>query len=160
MPPTHSKRPSRRSSGVAGQPFHPDPTSARAWHPDRAASRARHRGSRASLHAEGCVPMLTVALWRMARDQQWRHGNITYPRAWETEYADPDGASWLFAQLDGRAESYLQYASEYFERPLATEAVTAGPQHRPLPPRPAPAVNPAPSPSPPTPRPKRHRRSA
>src|SRR5258708_24966145 len=77
--------------------------------------------------------MGTVALWRMARDQQGRHGNITYPRAWETEYADPDGASWLFAQLDGRAESYLQYASEYFERQLAAEAVTAVPEHPPLP---------------------------
>src|SRR5258708_24257251 len=76
--------------------------------------------------------MGTVALWRMARDQQGRHGNITYPRAWETEYADPDGASWLFAQLDGRAESYLQYASEYFERQLAAEAVTADPPDRPL----------------------------
>src|SRR5260370_1333756 len=64
--------------------------------------------------------------------RQWGNGNITYPRAWETEYADPDGASWLFAQLDGRAESYLQYASEYFERQLAAEAVTAVLEHRPL----------------------------
>jgi hypothetical protein len=80
----------------------------------------------------GGVPMVTVALWRLARDQQWRHGNITYPRAREAEYADPDGASWLFAQLNGHAESYLQYASEYFERQLPAEAVTAVLEHHPL----------------------------
>jgi hypothetical protein len=78
------------------------------------------------------VPMVTVALWRMATDRQWRHGTITYPRAWESEYADPDGANWLFAQLDGRAESYLRYASHYFGRQLAAEAVTAVLEHRPL----------------------------
>src|SRR5258708_12307906 len=94
--------------------------------------------------------MGTVALWRMARDQQGRHGNITYPRAWETEYADPDGASWLFAQLDGRAESYLQYASEYFERQLAAEAVTAVLEHPPPPPAPLPVLNPQRSPPDPT----------
>src|SRR5258708_19829571 len=124
MPPTHSKRPSRRSSGVAGQPFHPDPTSAMAWHPDRAASRARHRGSRASLHAEGCVPMVTVALWRMARDQQWRHGNITYPRAWEPEYADPDGASWRFAHLADPAQNNLPYPTQHFTPHLPPPTVT------------------------------------
>ena len=76
--------------------------------------------------------MVTVALWRMATDQQWRLGTISYPRSWESEYADPDGAGWLFAQLDGRAESYLRYASNYFGRQLANEAVTAVLEHRPL----------------------------
>jgi hypothetical protein len=80
----------------------------------------------------GGVPTVTVALWRLAGDEQWHHGQIAYPRAWESEYADPDGSDWLFAQLDGRAESYLQYAGEYFERPLPAEAVTAVIKHRPL----------------------------
>ena len=78
------------------------------------------------------VPVVTVALWRLAGDAQWHHGQIAYPRAWENEYADPDGSDWLFAQLDGRAESYLQYAGEYFERQLPAEAVTAVMEHRPL----------------------------
>ena len=38
----------------------------------------------------------------------------------------------MFAQLDGRCESYLQYASEYFERQLPADAVTAVIEHRPL----------------------------
>lgn len=80
----------------------------------------------------GGVPMVTVALWRLAGDAQWHHGQIAYPRAWENGYADPDGSDWLFAQLDGRGESYLQYASEYFERQLPAEAVTAVIEHRPL----------------------------
>lgn len=78
------------------------------------------------------VPMVTVALWRLAGDEQWHHGQIAYPRAWENEYADPDGSGWLFAQLDGRSESYLQYASEYFERQLPTDAVMAIMEHRTL----------------------------
>ena len=65
-------------------------------------------------------------------DEQWHHGQIVYPRAWEKEYADPDGSDWLFAQLDGRSESYLRYASEYFQRQLPAEAVTAVIEHRPL----------------------------
>jgi hypothetical protein len=80
----------------------------------------------------GSVPAMTVALWRLAGDEQWHHGQAAYPQAWENEYADPDGSNWLFAQLDGRAESYLQYASEYFERQLPAAAVTAVIDHRPL----------------------------
>jgi hypothetical protein len=78
------------------------------------------------------VPMITAALWRLAGDEQWHHGQIGYPRAWENKYADADGSDWLFAQLDGRAESYLRYASEYFERQLPAEAVTGIIEHRPL----------------------------
>jgi hypothetical protein len=80
----------------------------------------------------GGVPMVTVALWRLPRDKQWHHGQAAYPQAWEDEHADPDGSDWLFAQLDGRADSYLQHASEYFERQLPTEAVTAVIEHRPV----------------------------
>jgi hypothetical protein len=51
------------------------------------------------------------------------------PTAWENEHADPNGSDWLFEQLDGRSESYLQYASEYFERQLPAEAVMAVIEH-------------------------------
>lgn len=78
------------------------------------------------------VPMVTVALWRLAADARWQHGQIAYPRAWENEYGDPDGSGWLFAQLDGRGDSYLQYAGDYFGRQLPAEAVTAVMEHRPL----------------------------
>jgi hypothetical protein len=64
------------------------------------------------------VPMVTVALWRLTGDDQWHHGQIAYPQAWEHQHQDPDGSDWLFVQLDGRAESYLRYASNYFGRDL------------------------------------------
>ena len=35
-------------------------------------------------------------------------------------------------QLNGRADSYLRYASEYFEHQLPAEAVTAVVEQRPL----------------------------
>jgi hypothetical protein len=82
--------------------------------------------------ALGDVPMVTVALWRLTGDDQWHHSQIAYPQAWAHEYKDPDGSDWLFAQLDGRAESNLQHASEYFERDLPAEAVTAIIEHHPL----------------------------
>lgn len=78
------------------------------------------------------VPLMTVALWRLAEDQQWRHGPVTFPRSWQRENADPDGSDWLFAQLDGRADSYLEYASDYFERQLPGDAVTAVIGHQPV----------------------------
>jgi hypothetical protein len=70
------------------------------------------------------------------------HGQITYPQAWDHQYQDLNGSSWLFAQLDGRAGSYLDYASEYFERQLPAEAVTAILEHRPLTERLIHALNP------------------
>ena len=94
------------------------------------------------------VPMVTVALWRLAGDAQWHHGKIAYPPAGEKEYADPDGSDWLFAQLDGRAESYLHYAGDYFERQPPAEAVTAVLKHRPLTAAPVRALNPAVTPRP------------
>lgn len=92
------------------------------------------------------VPLMTVALWRLAGEDRWHHGPIAYPPDWESEYADPDGADWLLAQLDGRSESYLQYASDYFERQLPAAAVSAVMEHRPLTPALIRALNPARSP--------------
>jgi hypothetical protein len=80
----------------------------------------------------GGISKATVALWRLAGDDHWGHGHIADPPALETEYADLDGSGWLFAQLDGRCESYLQYASEYFERELPAQSVTQVIEHRPL----------------------------
>ena len=62
------------------------------------------------------VPLATVCLWRLGDDNKWRHGDVTLPTGEE----DPDGADWLFGQLDGRPESYRDYALEYFERGRST----------------------------------------
>lgn len=78
------------------------------------------------------VPQMTVALWRLTGDRQWCHGQISYPAVREKQYADLDGSDALFAQLDGRAESYLKYASWYFGRQSPADAVVAVIEHRPL----------------------------
>jgi hypothetical protein len=68
----------------------------------------------------------------VATDGRQALAQIRYPPEWQKHYADPDGSDWLFTQLDGRAESYLDYASEYFERQLPADAVAAVIEHRPL----------------------------
>ena len=36
---------------------------------------------------------------------------------------DPDGADWLFEELDGRAETYQSFARDYFEKDIGLEAI-------------------------------------
>jgi len=78
------------------------------------------------------VPAITVALWRQPGDGQWHYGRISYPPVRENQYSDFDGSDALFAQLDGRAESYLEYASWYFGRQPPADAVAAVIEHCPL----------------------------
>lgn len=75
---------------------------------------------------------MTVALWRLAGDGRWHYGRIGYPQAPENQHLDLDGSDELFAQLDGRADSYLEYASSYFGRQPPADAVAAVIEHRPL----------------------------
>ena len=49
-----------------------------------------------------------------------------------TEDGDPDGADWLFEQLDGEAETYRSYALDYFEKAVELSAISHIYQHRPL----------------------------
>jgi hypothetical protein len=53
------------------------------------------------------VPRVTVCLWRTRRDPVWQHGEIEFPPG-----DDPDGADWLFAELDGNPATYAAYAME------------------------------------------------
>jgi hypothetical protein len=72
------------------------------------------------------VPEVTVALWRLAGDEQWRHGPVEYPTGCVHRYGtDHDGSGWLFKELDGRPGTYLAYAREIHERELPADAVTA-----------------------------------
>jgi hypothetical protein len=65
------------------------------------------------------VARATVCLWRLEGDPAWWHGDIAFP----DDDEDPDGADWLFAELDGRPETYRQYALEYFEREIDLAAI-------------------------------------
>ena len=73
------------------------------------------------------VPRLTLCLWRSTDDLSWRHGSVRFPPG-----VDPDGADRLFAQLDGRPETYVSFASEYFECDIDVEAVKSIYRHEPL----------------------------
>jgi hypothetical protein len=89
--------------------------------------------ARQFVHTIDSAPLVTVALWRLAGDEQWRHGPVEYPPGWEHRYnGDPDGSGWLFEQLDGRPGTYLEYAQRYFERELPADAVTAIFEHLPV----------------------------
>ena len=57
----------------------------------------------------------TFCVWRRYADDSWRCGAIEFPAG-----PDPDGSERLLSPLDGRPESYLEYASDYFEKPFLT----------------------------------------
>jgi hypothetical protein len=85
------------------------------------------------------VARATVCLWRRAGDAAWRHGQVTLP----SDDVDPDGADWLFAELDGRAETYRDYALEYFEREVDLAAISHVYRHEPISDAVVAALNPA-----------------
>ena len=55
-------------------------------------------------------------------------GAVTFPPAGD----DPDGADRLFEQLDGRPETYRNYALEYFETTIDVAAISRVYRHEPL----------------------------
>ena len=78
--------------------------------------------------ATGDVPDVTVCLWRLAGDTKWRHGPVELP----TTEGDPDGADWLFAELDGQAETYRSYALDYFEKEIELAPILHVYEQKPL----------------------------
>ncbi|CEJ80571.1 hypothetical protein VHEMI00747 [[Torrubiella] hemipterigena] len=73
-------------------------------------------------------PLVTVCLWRGKDDDEWRHGNIAFPRV-----EDPDGADHLFWLLHYReVDDYIGWAEEYYEKPIDAESVAALFRGRPL----------------------------
>lgn len=76
----------------------------------------------------GDVPSVTLTLWRLAGDGAWSHGEVrdVHPPA------DDDGGTWLFDELDGKPETYLAFAADYYEIPVSLDAAIHVFQHRPL----------------------------
>ena len=69
----------------------------------------------------------TFCLWRTHQDAGWQRGTIEFPDA-----DDPDGSAALLAMLDGRPETYLKFAQEYYEREFDLSAIAAVYRHQPL----------------------------
>jgi len=74
------------------------------------------------------VDDVTFCIWRRVGDTRWQIGPVAFPPG----LADPDGSESLLSELDGRAETYLAFAGEYYEKDLDVSAVEHVHQHRPL----------------------------
>ena len=72
----------------------------------------------------------TFCIWRERGDQRWRCGPVVFP-----EGADPDGSGGLLWMFDGRPETYVDFASEYFEKTVEVDVVRRIYGHEPLSPQ-------------------------
>lgn len=73
------------------------------------------------------VPRATLCLWRRSDDAEWQHGSVTFPSG-----ADPDGADWLFEQLDGQPDTYRRFALDYYEKEIDLAAISHIYRHEPV----------------------------
>jgi hypothetical protein len=64
------------------------------------------------------IEATTFCIWRRYADSSWQVGDIDYP-----EGNDPDGSNDLLSILDGKATTYHQFATEYYEQEIPLSAV-------------------------------------
>jgi hypothetical protein len=85
----------------------------------------------ASFLAEPAFSMdnCSFCIWREPSDEDWRHGPINLP---ESETPDPDGSEGLLWMFDGKPETYVEFAAEYYEKAINIEAVRQIYAHVPL----------------------------
>jgi hypothetical protein len=69
----------------------------------------------------------TFCLWRGLADPGWRRGAIDFPAG-----DDPDGSANLLRFLDGRPETYKQWADEYFGHAVNLAAIERIYRYQPL----------------------------
>jgi hypothetical protein len=70
----------------------------------------------------------TFCIWRRHGDASWQRGVIEFPPG-----PDPDGSEYLLSPLDGRPETYREWAAGHFDKPFLTaEMVRHVYEHRPL----------------------------
>ena len=73
------------------------------------------------------IEATTFCIWRRYSDSFWQVGDIDYP-----EGDDPDGSEDLLSILDGKPETYQNFAAEYFEEDIPLVAVKHIYAHKPL----------------------------
>jgi hypothetical protein len=61
-------------------------------------------------------------------DCEWHRGPVKFPAGEE----DPDGSAGLLQYLDGRAQTYRDWATKYYEREVPLAAVRSLYEHQPL----------------------------
>ena len=62
----------------------------------------------------------TFCIWREPIDEHWQHGPIAFP---ETGADDPDGSEGLLCMFDGKPETYVDFAADYYEKTLDIDFV-------------------------------------
>jgi hypothetical protein len=71
--------------------------------------------------------LVTFCMWRLSEEPAWSSAKITLPAS-----EDSDGSAHLLARLDCAPETYLRWATEYYEREVSPHAVIAVYEHLPL----------------------------
>ena len=61
----------------------------------------------------------SFCLWHLDLESVWKTGNIEYPE--NDEMAD--GSGWLLFLLDGKPETYCDWAIDYYERDFDIEII-------------------------------------
>jgi hypothetical protein len=70
----------------------------------------------------------TFCLWQLDSEGVWETGQIEYPEDDETA----DGSDWLLFLLDGKPETYCDWAKDYYEEDINCDAVKNIYFHEPL----------------------------
>jgi hypothetical protein len=60
----------------------------------------------------------TFCIWREHGDKHWRRGPVAFPPG-----DDPDGSEGLLWMFDRRPETYVDFASEYYEKTLEVDLI-------------------------------------
>jgi len=70
----------------------------------------------------------TFCIWRRHSDREWQRGPVKFPAGED----DPDGSADLLQYLDGRPQTYCEWAADYYERDVPLVAVQSIYAHQPL----------------------------
>jgi hypothetical protein len=69
--------------------------------------------------------LVTFCMWRLSQESGWARAKIALPPS-----EDNDGSAHLLAILDCSPETYLRWATEYYESEVSAQAVNAAYEHR------------------------------
>lgn len=84
-----------------------------------------HQFSACRLEPAFAPEFVTFCMWRLSDEANWSRAKIALPPS-----GDSDGSAYLLAILDCLPETYLRWATEYYERELSSQAVIAVYEHR------------------------------
>jgi hypothetical protein len=79
----------------------------------------------------------TFCIWRQYSDSEWQRGKIAFPKVpkrFNGSPGDPDGSGDLLSPYDGKPETYLEFATDYYSEgsQLTLELVSHVFAHQPL----------------------------